>query len=149
MAHRDFDEQMAVLDALKGSAPDAASVRLVKKALIYPARWLDERKVPITSDKYRAIIVGIVEGMVKHGQIAQVTYMGRYLLTCVQKHMEVRGDSEIALKWLRPILVTKGNGKRSADFILACQEAATACAKHLSVKTEWRGRQHSVTLFGH
>jgi HEAT repeat protein len=33
MAHRDFDEQMAVLDALKGSAPDAASVRLVKKAL--------------------------------------------------------------------------------------------------------------------
>jgi ribonuclease HI len=64
-------------------------------------------------------------------------------------HLLVRGDSQIALKWLRPTLVTKGNGKRSADFILACQEAATAVGRHISVKTQWRGREHSVTLFGH
>jgi len=33
MAHRGFDEQMAALDALKGSELDAASVRLVKQTL--------------------------------------------------------------------------------------------------------------------
>ena len=69
-----------------------AQQHLVKKALLYPARWLKQREVEIPAERYKAILEGIVATMVANGHLDRVTFMSRYLLTCVQQHMEHHGD---------------------------------------------------------
>lgn len=66
--------------------------QLVKKALLYPATWLNQREVEIPVARYQAIVEGIVATMVRNGRLEDVSFMSRYLLTCVQRHMEVHGD---------------------------------------------------------
>ena len=59
----------------------------------------------------------------------------------------VRGDSKIALKWVwsrkQP---TDKSTPLFKEAILLLQQEAT---KFKFIKTEWRGRNHSVQLFGH
>lgn len=61
----------------------------------------------------------------------------------------VRGDSRIALKWVtckkQPALKTTPNFREAIEEL----HTALAAAKFRGIKTEWRGRQHSVQLFGH
>jgi hypothetical protein len=64
----------------------------VKKALTFPAAWLEERKVPMTASRYGEIMGGILNTMVKHGQLQSVAYPGAYLLHVVQQHMAHHGD---------------------------------------------------------
>ncbi len=64
----------------------------------------------------------------------------------------LRGDSKIALNWAnigngrKPILPNK---KKAESFRNAVSELIVAIRHHKNVKTEWRNRNHSVTLFGH
>lgn len=50
MAHREFDEQMAALDALKGRELDAASIALVKKMLAYRSNFLVARAARLAEE---------------------------------------------------------------------------------------------------
>jgi hypothetical protein len=69
-----------------------AQQQLVKKALLYPATWLKRREVEIPAERYKEIVEGIVATMVANGRLDGVSFMSRYLLTCVQRHMEAHGD---------------------------------------------------------
>lgn len=69
-----------------------AQQELVKKALTYPAHWLEERKVPLASKRYAEIMTTIIGAAAAYGDLGKVTYVSRYLLTCVQRHMAHHGD---------------------------------------------------------
>ena len=64
----------------------------------------------------------------------------------------IRGDSQIALKWIaqafakNPKKISKGS---SPKFMEAIDETYEVCEGFTAIFTEWRGRAHSVTLFGH
>lgn len=75
----------------------------------------------------------------------------------------IRGDSQIALKWagigagILPVN-SKGKTRRKAakvseaasdEFRASIQEVAAFIHGFARVETEWRGREHSVRLFGH
>ena len=59
----------------------------------------------------------------------------------------VRSDSKIALKWVTH--TGKPSEKTSAGFREAIDLIRIETAKFAKVKAEWRGRAHSVKLFGH
>ena len=61
---------------------------MIKKALLYPASWLEKRKVEIPAERYKAILATIAA----NGNLSQVTWVSRYVLHCVQQHMEHHGD---------------------------------------------------------
>lgn len=69
-----------------------AQQAMVKKALLYPARWLHEKAVEIPAARYEAILTDILDTAARHGDLSKVTYMSRYLLFCVQEHMSHHGD---------------------------------------------------------
>jgi hypothetical protein len=59
----------------------------------------------------------------------------------------IRGDSQIALKWA----TDKSNPKAKTSECFKQAIARVRLFNHLfaDIKTEWRGRRHSVKLFGH
>lgn len=65
----------------------------VKKALTFPAAWLEERKVPLSSERYLQILNGIINLMLAKGNLAAVKYPSAYLLDVIQKHMAHHGDT--------------------------------------------------------
>jgi hypothetical protein len=69
-----------------------AQQQMVKKALLYPAAWLGKRQVEIPAERYRAIMEGILATMAANGNLGQVTWVSRYVLHCVQQHMEHHGE---------------------------------------------------------
>lgn len=58
-----------------------------------------------------------------------------------------RGDSKIALKWVSDTRTPKESS--SPGFREAIAMLRIEVAKFAKVKTQWRGREHSVKLFGH
>lgn len=63
------------------------------------------------------------------------------------KTVFVRGDSKIALKWVTS--KQHPTRKSTEKFQEAIYLLRVEVAKFKSVKTEWRGREHSVRIFGH
>lgn len=64
-----------------------------------------------------------------------------------EKIVMIRSDSQIALKWVSHLGVP--SKKSSSMFKEAIGFLRTEVARFASVRTEWRGRDHSVALFGH
>jgi len=58
-----------------------------------------------------------------------------------------RGDSKVALKWVSDLRTPKETS--SKGFLEAIALLRIEVAKFAKVKTQWRGREHSVKLFGH
>jgi hypothetical protein len=79
---------------LYGSCPDKwfSQQEVIKRALTFPAAWLARRHVEIPAARYQAILEGIIDGIVKQGDLSKVTFMGRYFYHCVQQHMWHHGD---------------------------------------------------------
>lgn len=61
----------------------------------------------------------------------------------------IRGDSQIALGRCRRRIGAGGKISVSALYRSLCVDLAEVCLKVGFIKTEWRGRSHSVALFGH
>jgi hypothetical protein len=60
--------------------------------VLWPARWLDERGVTLPPERYREILLGVLDTIKAHGDTGAVKYWPRYLLTAVQSHFRVNGD---------------------------------------------------------
>ena len=65
---------------------------MIKKAMTYPAHWLQKRQVPLSEARYRQIMVEIIDTMARMGNLEKVTFISRYVLHCVQEHMKHHGD---------------------------------------------------------
>lgn len=66
--------------------------RLLKWVLLYPAKWLNERGVTITTERYRALINGVLMEALRHGNTAQIGYRPAWLGKVIQSHLAFHGE---------------------------------------------------------
>ena len=66
---------------------------LLMRAICYPAQWLDSRAVSLNAKRYTDVLTKIIRTINQHGQLSTVRSMGRYLLHCVQTHMQHHGET--------------------------------------------------------
>ena len=65
--------------------------RMLLYALTWPAKWLDQRGLPITPQSYQELIKRRLEDIQNHGE-KQFRYFPRYLLKCIQDWFAHHGD---------------------------------------------------------
>jgi hypothetical protein len=66
--------------------------RMLLQAICYPARYLDDRAVKISAERYTALLTTIIRTINAHGDLSAVRSPGRYLLHAVQQHMQHHGE---------------------------------------------------------
>ena len=66
--------------------------RMLIKALMLPARWLDKSNAFLAEEDYRKLLDHIVSGIRKYGDLATVRHFGVYFLDCVQRHIKHHGE---------------------------------------------------------
>lgn len=66
--------------------------RLLKWVLLYPAKWLNERGVTITTERYRQLVNDVLMEALRHGNTAQIGYRPAWLAKVIQSHLENHGD---------------------------------------------------------
>lgn len=62
-------------------------------AITYPAKWLKERGVTWSSDRYFQTLRDLLQEIKRHGATGQVKYFPGYLLKCVQDHFAHNSDT--------------------------------------------------------
>ena len=65
---------------------------MLKRAVFYPARYLDERSMRLPVEQYEKILLSVLKTVIEHGNLSAVRSPARYLLHAVQKHMEHHGE---------------------------------------------------------
>lgn len=66
--------------------------RLLKWVLLYPAKWLDERGVTITTERYRKLVNDVLMEALRHGNTAQIGYRPAWLGKVIQSHLAIHGE---------------------------------------------------------
>jgi hypothetical protein len=67
--------------------------RFFMRVVLYPAQWLSRRGVTLPPERYKAVLLGVFDGIKTHGQTASVKFWPGYLLHCVQEHFKHKGDA--------------------------------------------------------
>jgi hypothetical protein len=68
----------------------------VKFALTLPSKWLDERKVELSPDRYKAIVDGILDTIRTNRRPDLGAFPCAYLHACVEAHIRHHGDEYYA-----------------------------------------------------
>jgi hypothetical protein len=58
--------------------------KAIMVALTWPAGWLQQRGVSLPVDRYRRILVEIIDGIAEHGDVGKIDYFPAYLQRCVR-----------------------------------------------------------------
>lgn len=66
--------------------------RMFLRVVTFPASWLNRRGVWLPAERYKAVLLGIFDGVKRHGTTRAVSYWPGYLLHCVQEHFKHHGD---------------------------------------------------------
>lgn len=67
-----------------------------------------------------------------------------------QQSIEVIGDSQIALSWLKkPKLLSSPSPKTSPEFQVAVRRLQSIAIRFFAIHPIWKARAHSVAIFGH
>jgi hypothetical protein len=59
---------------------------------LYLASWLDKRGVTLKPDRYKALLLGLLNEIKTHGNTAAVKYWPGYLKHVLQKHLQHHGE---------------------------------------------------------
>ena len=97
-------------------------------AITTPARWLEERGVRLPEQRLEEILVGILRGIMHHGNTGNIGFFCAYFLKAVQDHMKHQGDGYYEEgKSLRKILDTAVEDltKKQARKLDAAQDRTT------------------------
>ena len=93
-------------------AQDLSFVR--KHVVLWPASWLNSRGVTLRPDRYRDLVLGVLNEVKRHGQTGAVRYWPGYLKHCLQEHFRHHGDEVYAeAKSMRTTLETAMLAARS------------------------------------
>lgn len=65
---------------------------MLTTAITTPARWLDDRGVRLPERRIEEILVGILRGIMHHGQTGRIGFFAGYFLKSVQEHMTHHGE---------------------------------------------------------
>ena len=66
--------------------------RMLMQAICWPARYLDDRAVKISAERYTSLLTTVIRTVNAHGNLSAVRSPGRYLLHAVQEHMRHHGE---------------------------------------------------------
>lgn len=104
--------------------------------VLWPAKWLDERGVWLSPERYRGALLGIFDEIKRHGDTAGVENWPRYLATCVQSRFKIRAEEfleegkaartvveRVALGLAKP--AKAADARRGADLVKALADAKT------------------------
>lgn len=65
---------------------------LLKNVVLWPAGYLDSRGVTLPPQRYKAIVLDVINGIKQHGQTEVVKFWPGYLMKCVQSHFRIHGE---------------------------------------------------------
>ena len=65
---------------------------MLMQAICWPARYLDDRAVKISAERYTSLLTTVIRTVNAHGNLSAVRSPGRYLLHAVQEHMRHHGE---------------------------------------------------------
>ena len=78
---------------------------LLRRFVLWPAAWLSKRAVTLSPERYREIVLGVLDTIKHHGSTEAVQYWPGYLAHCIQQHFACHGDEIYAeAKSLRTVL---------------------------------------------
>jgi hypothetical protein len=63
-----------------------------RHVVTWPAAWLVGKGVTLKPERYKEIVLGVIQGIKRHGQTGVVKYWPGYLKHCLQMHFKVHGD---------------------------------------------------------
>lgn len=66
--------------------------RFLTRVVTWPAGWLTRRAVTLPPERYKAIVLEILDGVKVHGATGTIEFWPGYLLRCVQAHFRVHGE---------------------------------------------------------
>jgi hypothetical protein len=66
---------------------------ILRQAITWPARWLNDRGAKLPGRRYREILLGLIDDIEKHRKLTQIRRLSAYLLHCVQEHMSHQGEA--------------------------------------------------------
>lgn len=70
--------------------------RLLKWVVLWPARWLNERGVTISADRYKEIFDAVLLDALAQCRQAKINYLPAYLATVIQSHWRIHGEEYYA-----------------------------------------------------
>ena len=62
------------------------------RVVLWPATWLDKRGVTLKPERYKAIILEVLQEIKHHGNTGQIGYWPAYLAKCVQERFKHRAE---------------------------------------------------------
>lgn len=128
---------------------------VVRKAIMEPARYMQERGAALPGTRYRQILLTVVAGIEEHATRDQVRRMSHYLWTSVQKHMLFQGANyyeegktprgitlviDPALKSMRP----KAEARALTETLAATAAALSSRAGRRKKQDQARGIQKDL-----
>lgn len=66
--------------------------RLLQWVVCWPAKWLDERGITLSSDRYREIFFSVFMDGLRFGDTGKITYLPAWLAKVIQSHFAHHGD---------------------------------------------------------
>lgn len=67
--------------------------RFLLRVVTWPAAWLSSRAVTLQPERYQAIVIEVLRGIMHHGKTDAVKYWPGYLLHCIQEHFKHHGEA--------------------------------------------------------
>lgn len=136
--------------------PDAKSFfqqrDLLRQAITYPARYLNDRSARLPATRYRAILLLVIDTIKRKGNKGAIERFSPYFAACVQSHMQHHGDDYVtAAKDLaagRPVGPLAGRAldalrRRAEGFPATAGDDRTVevlAEAHRALKSRTRGR---------
>ena len=65
---------------------------ILRNVVLWPAAWLNKRGVTLPPERYRQILLEILQDIKRQGNTGAVRYWPAYLMHCVQEHWKHHGD---------------------------------------------------------
>jgi hypothetical protein len=94
---------------------------LVQRTVIYPAAWLNKRAIFVPPDRYRELLLELLQEVKRKG--GAIKFPPGYLLKCVQDHMRFNADrynteGKVARDRLTKLMGTFPTAEARPDFLV-------------------------------
>lgn len=76
-------------EAAKGWLQDRPALAL---AITWPATWLAQRGISVEAERYGKILREIIDGIVRHGDVAKIKHLPTYFDRCVRAYFVHNGE---------------------------------------------------------
>lgn len=71
-------------------------IDLLRQAIAYPAKYLNDRGARLTASQYKAILSTVIDTIKRKGNRGAIERFSPYFAACVQSHMMHQGDRYLA-----------------------------------------------------